>query len=188
MGATPARRAPPTAWRALTREQPAHRAPPGASHFPPRLLGAQTIAASSSRLRSLPGLLLASVVSRCSSACRFFVSSGSCAACSTGCATCVSAGSTSCTSCKAGYLFSGGNSCPACHSSCATCTGTTHTSCTSCSAASFRSTFVSSNNSCPCDAGYYDSGIVMWCHANSTTKLTERLCPTCYIPSLMTRQ
>ena len=166
MGATPARRAPPTAWRALTREQPAHRAPPGASHFPPRLLGAQTIAASSS----------------------FFVSSGSCAACSTGCATCVSAGSTSCTSCKAGYLFSGGNSCPACHSSCATCTGTTHTSCTSCSAASFRSTFVSSNNSCPCDAGYYDSGIVMWCHANCTTKLTERLCPTCYIPSLMTRQ
>ena len=50
--------------------------------------------------------------------------------------------------------------CVACHITCLTCNGGTSTTCLTCNSTNKRTT-LASDNSCPCDAGFYDNGLAM---------------------------
>ena len=65
--------------------------------------------------------------------------------------------------------------CVICQYSCLTCTSGTAITCSTCDATNHR-TYLSSNNSCPCDAGFYDNSVGM-CVACDYT------CATCTGPS-----
>ncbi len=123
-----------------------------------------------------------------------------CSSCHYSCLSCWAGTNSSCTACNTtdyryndtfsscpcnpGYYDNGGRTCVKCHFSCATCTGGNNNNCITCPSmvTTFRN--ITTSNTCPCIAGYWDANTVICspCHytcKTCSTGSTPTTCDTC---------